>query len=240
MIDIVTVKKLTTQYQTTNLNIIREYCQHLFLSYFYQRRSSSRVLFKGGTALRFIYKSPRFSEDLDFTATAITKSGLEDAVQDTLMEVERFGIDTTLTEFEPTSGGYIVIVNFQLLGHDISIQLNLSSRKIKTTKGEVVLIANDFVPAYNLIQLSEDLLIAEKIKAVLHRAKPRDYFDLYFILRSNLLPPQKRTVLSQIVDKLNQEKYNFAIGLKNFLPVSHQRLIKDFSSILRKELKRFL
>lgn len=62
------VKRLATQTQTTELNILREYLQHLFLSYFYKRKDSEKVLFKGGTALKFIYGSPRFSEDLDFSA----------------------------------------------------------------------------------------------------------------------------------------------------------------------------
>ena len=67
MISEKTIKELTQKYQTTEINIIREYCQHLFLSYFYQKRKSEQIYFKGGTALRIIYNSPRFSEDLDFT-----------------------------------------------------------------------------------------------------------------------------------------------------------------------------
>lgn len=59
------ITDIATKYQTTEGNVAREYCQHLFLSYFYKKPKSEKVLFKGGTALRLIFKSPRFSEDLD-------------------------------------------------------------------------------------------------------------------------------------------------------------------------------
>lgn len=63
------LKSLATKFQTTELNVRREYCQHLFLSYFYQQPLTDHIYFKGGTALRTLYNSPRFSEDLDFSAS---------------------------------------------------------------------------------------------------------------------------------------------------------------------------
>lgn len=63
-----TIKKLATAHQTSEFpNIIREYFQHLFLSLLYRVEGAENILFKGGTALKIIYKSPRFSEDLDFS-----------------------------------------------------------------------------------------------------------------------------------------------------------------------------
>lgn len=63
------IKELATRKQTTELNIRREYLQHLFLSYFYQQPKTESVFFKGGTALRILYGSPRFSLDLDFSSS---------------------------------------------------------------------------------------------------------------------------------------------------------------------------
>ncbi len=63
-----TLQKLAIQYQTSLFpNIVREYFQHLFLSELYKFPDGEKMLFKGGTALRVIYGSPRFSEDLDFS-----------------------------------------------------------------------------------------------------------------------------------------------------------------------------
>ena len=60
-----TIRQFALKYQTTELNVRREYFQHLFLSYFYKQEGSERVFFNGGTALRLIYHSARFSEDLE-------------------------------------------------------------------------------------------------------------------------------------------------------------------------------
>ena len=66
------LEKFTKLQQTSVQNVVREYCQHLFLSFLYQNPGSEKLLFKGGTALRIILKSPRFSEDLDFTDAGLT------------------------------------------------------------------------------------------------------------------------------------------------------------------------
>lgn len=65
----------------------REYFQHLFLSYFYRQEQTDKMYFKGGTALRFLYKSPRFSEDLDFSSAHHDISGIENAVMNTIVDI---------------------------------------------------------------------------------------------------------------------------------------------------------
>ena len=60
------INELKTQWQTTELNIAREYVQNVLLTALY-RNSETNLAFKGGTALRLLRRSPRFSEDLDFT-----------------------------------------------------------------------------------------------------------------------------------------------------------------------------
>ena len=57
--------------------IYREYCQNIFLSFLYQQKKSKQLLFKGGTALRIVYNSPRYSEDLDFTIIDLTNNEIE-------------------------------------------------------------------------------------------------------------------------------------------------------------------
>src|SRR3989344_1436129 len=92
-----TLQKLATQYQTgVSPNIAREYFQHVFLSELYKLPEAENLLFKGGTALRIIYGSPRFSEDLDFSVFKIapreTKKFVEDLFVHVLTEIELLGI----------------------------------------------------------------------------------------------------------------------------------------------------
>lgn len=92
----------SVRYHTGGLNIAREYIQHLFLKYFYNKPNSDRVLFKGGTALRIVFESPRFSEDLDFSAFEITRKQIESLFLDTLQDLENEGIHV---ELHDKSGG---------------------------------------------------------------------------------------------------------------------------------------
>jgi len=64
--------------------IYREYCQNIFLSFLYQQKKSKQLLFKGGTALRIVYNSPRYSEDLDFTIIDLTNNEIEDMMVEVL------------------------------------------------------------------------------------------------------------------------------------------------------------
>jgi predicted nucleotidyltransferase component of viral defense system len=50
------------------LNILREYLQNEILFILQTSRFADSLLFVGGTALRFLYGTGRFSEDLDFSA----------------------------------------------------------------------------------------------------------------------------------------------------------------------------
>jgi predicted nucleotidyltransferase component of viral defense system len=82
------VQKLAQTWQTTVDNVVREYFQQLFLSRLYQEHGSEGLLFKGGTALRVIWQSPRFSEDLDFTGVNITIKGIEALMEGALAKIE--------------------------------------------------------------------------------------------------------------------------------------------------------
>lgn len=233
------LRELAVKKQTTGLNVRREYIQHIILSYFYQQPQSGNIFFKGGTALRFIYNSPRFSEDLDFSTPSSDIAAIENAVQNALTEVEREGIGTEIVESKPTTGGYLAIIEFHLAREKIAAQIEISFRDNKA-QGEIVTIASDFVPPYTIMALAEEQLVKQKIRALLLRRKPRDFYDLYFILRKeHLLPPQEKTILPQVLKTLRESKISFNKELAQFLPRSHWPIIKDFKSILEREIQKF-
>lgn len=239
MISLDQIKTLAKKLQTTEINVRREYFQHLFLSYFYQQTQTDKVFFKGGTALRFLYNSPRFSEDLDFSAIAIEIDDIEKGLLQTFSEIEREGVTISLEEAKKTSGGYLSSIAFKAYGQSTDILLEISLRDDKK-KGEVVTVVNDFIPTYLLSALLKDQLVEEKIKALLFRKKPRDFYDFYFILRANLLPVSRRDILSQILKTLKESDINFEHELKIFLPKSHWPIIRDFKAVLGREIERFV
>lgn len=233
------IRKLSTKYQTSELNIMREYLQHLFLSYFYQLPQSTDIYFKGGTALSIVYQSVRFSEDLDFSTNKEKIPEIEDILLEVLGKFEKENIQATLQEAKTTSGGYLATIDFVLLDQTIPIQIEISFREKENT-GEVVTIASDFIPPYTLVILAQDQLVSGKIRALKARKKARDFYDIYFILRKQLPIPDKKAVLSEVLNALHSQDINFEVDLKQFLPRSHWAIIRDFKNTLEREIDRFI
>lgn len=230
---------LAVKYQTTEENVRREYFQHIFLSYFYAQPDTDKIYFKGGTALRLIFRSPRFSEDLDFSSGLKNVKKIEQAVAATLALIEKEGIEINIAESKETSSGYLALTHFKTNKGFIPIQLEISFREGKKT-GELRTIANDFIPAYTVVELTKTELISEKIQALLNRQKPRDFYDLYFILRADLLPVEERKVLPAVLAALKKSDIQFSRELKKFLPKSHWMIIKDFPATLEREIRQFI
>ena len=236
MIEQLLLKQLATKNQTTVKNVVREYFQCLFLSYFYQQKLSEKFFFKGGTALKIVFRSPRFSEDLDFTASG-TFDEFEDILQETLLKIDREGIKTIVLESKKTSGGFFSIIETVIYKEKVEIRIQASKRKSKNIVGEKTVIINDFAPVFPLQILEKNDLFEEKIEALLDRRKLRDFFDLYFILRMNVKLPIIYKRSKDIIRIINSEKQDFS-DLKIFLPHQYWPLIKDFKSVLLNEFKR--
>ena len=239
MITTETIRALAAKLRTTELNVRREYCQHLFLSYFYQQALTDQVYFKGGTALRVVYNSPRFSEDLDFSSSLADIHALEDAVLGALAEIGRENVDVDIAESKTTSGGYLAIVTFRGSDTPVAVQLEVSLRAGEK-RGEAVTIVSDFIPAYTILALAREQLIDEKIQALLTRQKARDFYDLYFMLRANLVPPGQRGLLPRVLETVRNSKLDFEQELKEFLPKGHWTIIRGFPATLESEIARFV
>jgi predicted nucleotidyltransferase component of viral defense system len=238
------VQKLAQTWQTTIDNVVREYFQQLFLSRLYQEKCSDSLLFKGGTALRIIWQSPRFSEDLDFTGVNITVKGIESLMEGALTRIEMEGIQTEIIESKSTSGGYLAIFQFNTSEYKSRIQVEVSLRPGKKGLGTAALIQSDLVVSYTLIHLKEEILITEKIQACLTRQKARDFYDLYFILRSRMAFKEAfihdKQLKEKILRVIKSGKIDFRQELKAFLPVNQHMIIKGFPKTLMAEIERNL
>lgn len=239
MISEETIVNLATKYKTNVVNVRREYFQHLFLSYFYQQPKAENIFFKGGTNLRLLYNSPRFSEDLDFNSAFINYQGIESLVLETLSQMEKENIKFSIQEGKQTSGGFLAVLLFQEFTQPVEIELQISQRE-EDKKGEVVAVTNDFVPTYNVVSVTEQQLVSEKIRALLERKKPRDFYDLYFILRKQVPIPDKSSVLPEVLAALRSTDAHFEAELKQFLPKSHWPIIRDFRSTLEREINKVI
>lgn len=232
------IEKLATKIQTIPENVAREYLQHLFLRYFYQERPAQNVLFNGGTALRLIYQSPRFSEDLDFSAIKTSTSQLENLIETALVKINREE-KITLEEAKKTTGGYLAKFQASIGQIPVKGQLQISLRPKEKIPNQIFTISSQLLPPYTLCAYSEERLVEEKLMALLTRAKIRDFYDLYYILRAGLkisLTPEQIDRLTKKLKKLDNKI--LAKQLKPFLPKSHHPVLKKFKQNLERELER--
>ncbi|MBI5701827.1 nucleotidyl transferase AbiEii/AbiGii toxin family protein [Candidatus Saganbacteria bacterium] len=236
------LQEFINKYQTNKKNIVREYIQHLFLSALYRANGAEKLLFKGGTALRIVFQSPRFSEDLDFTGLNIFNyREIDDLFISALAEVEKYGINITYKEAKPTTGGYLGLIHYSAFDVMEDMKFEVSLRKRREIKGELTNIALDYAPPYTIVHVPPKELIDGKMAALLDRHKPRDYYDLYFILRHHQLNQAiGKSHLRKVVELLEKEKINFKSELSVLLPASHQLILKNFKNILRKEIGKYL
>lgn len=239
MIDEEYLQKLAVKYQTKFPVVAREYLQALFLESFYRLPQSELFLFKGGTALRFAFRSPRFSQDLDFSALTDI-SIFEDLFIQVAQNLHNLGLEPELETAVKTTGGYVGAIKTILYRENIPVKIHVSQRKMFLDKGERMLISTEYLPSFFIQLLEKPHLVAEKIEASMTRQKPRDFYDLYFILRAGLLPVKDRKILEKVLPIVSQTQINFERELKVFLPRTHWLIISGLKKNLIEEIKIML
>lgn len=239
MLDKNYLEKIAIKEQTVYVNVCREYIQSLFLRSFYTKTGSENFLFKGGTALRIAFKSPRFSEDLDFTGLSDGRD-YEEVLEGVIYDLTSEGFEVDIEESKGTSGGYLANISVGLHGDQIQIKNQISFREKKSKIGENVIIVSDLVPTFNLFILDRKTLLSEKITALMDRAKPRDFFDLHYILSNQNLRKEVKidsTDREKILMRIkSQDKNLLENELKIFLPKSFWGIIKDLPAVLKGDL----
>jgi predicted nucleotidyltransferase component of viral defense system len=240
MIDFEKIVQIAKNSQTRVENVTREYIQHLFLFHFYQQKGSENVLFKGGTALKIIYQSPRFSEDLDFSAENFkTKKRIEDLFINTLAKISKENIPIELREAKFTAEGYLGILFYKIYGLENEVFFEVSFRK-KKLKKEITTIVSEYLPPYIVVQLSPEEIVREKINALLERGKPRDYYDFYFILKHPILRKYlKKENLLAIKENIQEKEIDVKKDLSVLLPVTHHQVLKNFKRNLLFEIEKY-
>jgi hypothetical protein len=193
--------------------LVREYLQARILQTLQDQGMFVRWAFLGGTALRFLYAIPRFSEDLDFSLiTPGHDAGLPPALAGVkrALLAEGYRVDVTARERTAVASGY---VKFPGLLHE----LGLSRRpgQVLSVKVEVdanppagAAIATTVVRRHvtlNLCHYDKASLLGGKLHAILNRAWPkgRDLFDLAWYLADRSWPAPNLALLNAALAQTN-------------------------------------
>lgn len=94
----------------------------------------------------------------------------------------------------------------------IGVEINISTRSGAVINGERDSVSNNFVPTYTIIHLPQKDLVEEKIfGALLERKKPRDFYDLYIMMRKGMLSGEQKKKLGPVKNAIvrDAKRINF-------------------------------
>ena len=172
--------------------LAREYLQARVLEALQDTGAFMRWAFVGGTALRFLFSIPRFSEDLDFS---LLREGQDPAFKPALETVkhalarEGYPVEVTVNERRTVFSAWL---RFPGLPYEIglsphpsqvlSIKLELDTRPPPGAGVETSIVRRHVT--LNLCHYDKASLLAGKLHAVLSRqwTKGRDLYDLAWYL----------------------------------------------------------
>lgn len=164
------------------VQIVREEYEMILLAGIFDSQFGSQLVFRGGTALRLAYGSPRFSDDLDFSelqpieVTKFQKRCEEIAAGNNHVELvevlrKRFTLFALFKVHDPT------------LPATISIKIEISGRKEPWKQDEdytLMRLQSTITPLTVLAQVASLKRIKrEKLRIIPPRI--RDIFDLWYI-----------------------------------------------------------
>lgn len=216
--------------------ILREYLQVIILNSIFKHSLGKAMFFTGGTAMRFFYNMPRFSEDLEFDTPGLS---FRDFIK--LSEYARKGLlkegFSTEVSSEKRGNVYIAELHFKDVtksykitdtrGLDLMIKIEVykPSWKLQSESDVLSLYGYNF----SSILLEKGFVFSEKICALVNRGMGRDIYDTLFMLRKrfpfnkNVLAANKikgspQEIILRHLNNLSQKELTFlANQVKPFL-----------------------
>ena len=200
--------------------VIREEVELIFLSGLFESSLADRLVFKGGTALRLIYDSPRFSEDLDFSLTGkIEFNEFKRLITDITASDNRFSIKDLASKYYT----YFALIGVKEPWRDFAFSLKIEISKRIMEKGQGYLNALAKSPATNISVMTRaftfEKILTDKLRAITERKAPRDIFDIWFICQ--------KTSQAFTLKNFGYPKNKMRQELRKFLPRSFYPVVEE-------------
>lgn len=170
-------------------SILKEYLQYKILNSIFNSEHANKLAFLGGTALRIVYGSTRFSEDLDFDNFALTETEFTDLSNIIQKDLMLEGLEVEVNTV--TRNAYRIKIRIPKLlfdsglsamsEHKILIQVDTVPQNFEYEPEKPLLSKFDIFTQINAVP--KDLLVAQKIFASFNRKRimGRDFFDIVFL-----------------------------------------------------------
>jgi hypothetical protein len=180
-------------------SMVREYCQARILQFLQESNLFRTWIFHGGTALRFLYALPRYSEDLDFSLAAPGAPpdflGVIDRVCRSF-EAEAYRMNAKIKDVSTVKSAFIrfrgLLNELELSPHAdeaFSVKVEIDTNPPQGGVTETTVVRRYVV--LNLHHYDKASFLGGKLHAVLSRSyvKGRDLYDLFWYLSDTSWPP---------------------------------------------------
>ncbi len=237
---------------------VREYLQARILEALQRAGAFRHWAFLGGTALRFLFRLPRFSEDLDFSLEGI--QGSPDIPRDEftrfiahvakMFEAEAYTVET---RERPEATVQSAFIGFPGLLHElglsphrdqkISIKIEVDTNPPGGAETTTSVVRRHVL--LNLLHYDKASLFAGKLHAILQRpyAKGRDIYDLVWYLSDSTWPEPNlhllHAALAQTGTTVSEQQLSgwrnlVAERLVSYEPAEWNRIVDDVRPFLEK------
>ena len=215
--------------QNDNENRLREYIQKYILFVIYRKKIYQNVIFTGGTALRFLYKLRRYSENLDFSISEKARNydflNILKVIKKELV-LSGYKVDIKYSIDKTVHSAFFrfpeLLYEYGLNPHKnakISIKLEIDTNPPSGSKQELSLYNSTFL--FYILHYDLPSLFSGKLHALLCReyTKGRDWYDLLWYLTNikDLEPNHlmlKRAIKQTCKRRIEIEKGNWKQILK--------------------------
>ena len=197
--------------QVEGKNILREYLQARILGALQRVGAMIPLAFHGGTALRFLFTLPRYSEDLDF---ALERDGGDYDMKKYLRAVQReftregYKLTLTINDKKTVQSAFIrfpgLLYDTGLSPHPdevLAVKIEVDTNPPDGAKLETTIVRH-----YMLLQLQHHdkaSLLAGKLHSIILRPwiKGRDIYDLMWYLSDPNWPEPNLTMLNNALQQ---------------------------------------
>jgi hypothetical protein len=192
-------------------SLAREYLQARILLALQDQGAFASWAFVGGTALRFLFRLPRYSEDLDFSVTPPgADSRFEERMEAVRADLQReaYEVDVRCRMRAAVASGMVkfrgLLYELGLSPHEdevFTVKVEIDSNPPAGARTETRLVRR-FV-MLNLLHYDRSSLLAGKLHAVLTRkyTKGRDLYDLAWYLSDPDWPAPNLEQLSRALEQ---------------------------------------
>lgn len=193
----------------------------LFLNQLSLKLDKKCYALKGGANMRFFFKSPRYSDDIDFDLQAVKVDTLKKKVDDIfrsrpfhdILQTRNIQIEHAAAPKQTeTTQRWKLGLTCPLMKQTLPTKIEFSRRRLYSDTVRFEFIAPEIIRRYEMPLLlvshySPESAFQQKIDAIVSRieTQARDIFDLYLLLTSQL---EKMPRLDRCRADLNQAREN--------------------------------